>query len=98
MELTIVDKLRQDGRFVTSNSVEILIDILRNWLDLSLQVILDIEHVVLVIFTDEVDRDTQVAESSGTTNPMEIGVRLAREVKVDNNVDGDDVDTTGKDI
>ena len=39
-----------------------------------------------------------MTESTGTTNPMQVGIGLAREIKVDDNVDGDDVDTTRKDI
>ena len=39
-----------------------------------------------------------MAEPTRTTDPVQVSVGLAREVEVDNNIDGDDVDTTGKDI
>ena len=39
-----------------------------------------------------------MTESTGTTNPMQVGIRLTREIKVDDNVDGDDVDTAREDI
>ena len=39
-----------------------------------------------------------MAEPTRTTDPVQVGVGLAWEIEVDDNVDGDDVDTTGKDI
>ena len=82
----------------SSDSIEVLVNVLRNRLDLSVQVVLDIEHVALVVFRDEIDRQTKVTEAARTTNPVQIGVRLAREVEIDNNVDGDDVDAASKHI
>ena len=38
-----------------SDSVEILVDVLRNGLNLGVQFILNLEHVILVILSDEVD-------------------------------------------
>ena len=40
---------------VLSNSVEVLVDVLGDRLDLSVQVFLNVKHVVLVILSDEVD-------------------------------------------
>lgn len=45
-----------------SHRVKILVNVLRNGLDLSVQVILDVEHVGLVVFRNEIDRDTQVTK------------------------------------
>ena len=81
-----------------SDRVEILVDVLRYGLNLSVQVIFDIKHVTFVVLGDEVDGETEVTEAARTTNPMKVGVRLAREVKIDDNVDGDDIDATSKDI
>ena len=39
-----------------SNSVEVLVDVLRDRLDLSVQIVLNIEHVILVVLANEVDR------------------------------------------
>ena len=39
-----------------SDSVEVLVDVLRDRLDLSVQIVLNIEHVILVVLANEVDR------------------------------------------
>ena len=39
-----------------SDRVEVLVDVLRDRLDLSVQVVLNIEHVILVVLANEVDR------------------------------------------
>ena len=41
-----------------SDRVEVLVDVLRDRLDLSVQIVLNIEHVILVVLADEVDRET----------------------------------------
>ena len=41
-----------------SDSVEVLVDVLRDRFDLSVQIVLNIEHVILVVLADEVDRET----------------------------------------
>ena len=79
-----------------SDSVEILVNILRNGLDLRVEIILNIEHVILVVLADEVDRKTEMAEPTRTTDPVEVSVGLTREIEVDYDVYGDDIDTTGE--
>jgi len=81
-----------------SDRVKILVDVLGDGLDLGVQFILDLEHFMLVIFSDEVEGETEMTESSRTSDPVEIGVRAAWEVKVDNHVHGHDIDTTGEQI
>ena len=39
-----------------------------------------------------------MAEPARTTDPVQVSVGLAWEIEVDDNVNRDDVDTTGKDI
>ena len=39
-----------------SDSVEVLVDVLRDRFDLSVQIVLNIEHVILVVLANEVDR------------------------------------------
>ena len=48
----------------SSDSIEVLVNVLGNRLDLGVQVVLDIEHVALVVFRDEIDRQTKVAEAA----------------------------------
>ena len=81
-----------------SDSVEVLVDVLRDRLDLSVQIVLNIEHVILVVFANEVDCKAEMAEPTRTADSVQVSVGLAWEIKVDNNVDGDNVNTTGKNI
>ena len=55
-------------------------------LDGGIQIIFDIEHVILIFLTNEIECKTQMAESAGTTNPMKVGIWLSWEIKVDHNV------------
>ena len=79
-----------------SDSVEVLVDILRNGLDLRVQVVLNVKHVVLVVLADKVDSQTQVTEPTRTTDSMQVSVRLPGEIEVDDHVDRDDIDTAGE--
>ena len=81
-----------------SDRVQVLVDVLRDRLDLSGQVVLDLEHVVLVVFGNKVDGETKVTESAGTPNPVEVGIRGAWEVEVDDDVHRHDVDTSREEV
>ena len=70
----------------------------RDLLDLSPELLLDAEEVEPVVVSDEVDGDTQVAETSGTTHAVKVGLGVLREIEVYDNVDGGNVDTTGEQI
>ena len=82
----------------SSDSVQVLIDVLGNWLNLRAQLVLNLEHVVLVVFGNKIDGETEVAESSGTSNSVEVGIRGAGEVEVDNDVHGLDVDASREEV
>ena len=81
-----------------SDGVEVLVNVRWNGLDRRAEIILNIEHVIFVFFADEVDGKTEMTKPTRTTDPVKVGVRLAREIKVYHDVDGDDVDTTCKNI
>lgn len=81
-----------------SDCVEILVNVLRDAFDLSVEFILDIEQVLLVIFGNEVDGHTQMTKSSGSADSMEIGLSVFWKIKVDDNVDSLDVDSSCKNI
>ena len=82
----------------TSDRVEVLVNVLGDGLDLRIQVLLNAEHVILVVLRDEIDGQTEVTKSTRSSNAMQVGVRLPWEVKVDHDVNRDDVNTSGKDI
>ena len=81
-----------------SHRVQFLIDVLGNRLDLSGQVVLDLEHVVLIVFGNKVDGETKVTESARTPNPVEVGVGGAWEVEVDDDVHRHDVDASREEV
>lgn len=83
---------------VVSNGVQVLIDVLRNALDLSVELIFNLEKIVLVTLGDEVNCNTKVTESSRSTNSMQVCFSILREVKINDNINGLNVDTSGKDI
>jgi len=78
--------------------VQRFVDVPRDWLDLSSQLLLDPVESEPVIVGDEVDGDSEVAKSSTAANPVEVGLSHLGEVKVDDDVDGLDVDTPGEEI
>ena len=82
----------------SSDSVQVLIDVLRDWLNLGRQFILNLEHVILVVFGDEIEGETEMTESARATNSVEVGVGGAGEVEVDDDVHGLNVDTSREEI
>lgn len=81
-----------------SDGVEVLVDILRDALDLGVQLIFDGEQVVLVILRDEVDGNTKMTESTRSSDSMEVGLSVLGEIEVDDDVNGLDIDTSCENI
>jgi hypothetical protein len=50
------------------------------------KLILDLEELLLVVLSDEVDGETKVSETARPTDSVEVGLGVAREVKVDDNI------------
>ena len=71
-----------------SDGVQILVNVLRDALDLGRQLVFDLEQVVLVSFGDEVDGDTQMSEPSRSTDSVEVGLSILWEVEVYHHVHG----------
>lgn len=86
------------GRESVLGAVEGFVDVLRDRVDRAIQFGLDPEHVSLVGFRDEVDRDTQMPEATSTTHTMEIGLCGLREIEIDHDVHRLDVDTSSHEI
>jgi len=83
---------------VELSHVQRFVDVPRDWLDLSSQLLLDSVESESVIVGNQVDGDSKVAKSSTTANPVQVGLSHLGEVKVDDDVDGLDVDTPGEEI
>lgn len=78
--------------------VEALVDVGRNRLDLRAQITLNVVQVVPIIPVDQVDGKTKVTETSRPTDTMEVGLGVLGEVKIDDDVDGLNVDTTSEKV
>ena len=66
--------------------------------DLRAQLLLDLVQVEPVLVRDEVDRQTQVSKTTTTTDTVKVCLRVLGEVEVDDDVDGLDIDTAGKEV
>lgn len=67
-------------------------------MNLSPELLLDLVQVEPVLVGDEVDGKSQVSETARTTDTMKVGFRVLGEIKVDDDVDGLDIDTTGEKV
>lgn len=87
----------RDGFRVLVN-VETLIDVGGDGHDLCAEIPLDVVEVETVLPVDQINSKTKVAITTGSTDTVKVGFGILGEVKVDDNVDGLDVDTTGEKI
>ena len=55
---------KDKNRHEISDGVEVLINILGDRVDLSVQFILNLEEIMLVVLSDEVDSESQVTETT----------------------------------
>ena len=83
------------GSFV---DVKLLVDAAGNGLDFGAEFLLDAVEVEAVIPVNQVDGQTEVSKAAGTTNAVKIRFGILGEVKVDDNVDRLNIDTTGQEI
>jgi len=87
-----VDRVERKGD--KSHSVQVLVDVLRNRADLAVEFFLNLEQVGLVVFSDEVDGDTEMSKTTRSTDSVEMGLCILREIEVDDNIHTLDVDTS----
>lgn len=80
------------------NSLERPINDGRDGLNLSAQLLLDAVEVEPILVGDEVDGESEVAVTSRTSDSVKVRLGVLGEIKVDDDVDGLDVDTTGEEI
>lgn len=83
------------GRFI---DIEFLLNDLWDWLNLSSQLLFDTIKIEAILPINQIDSQTQVTKSTGTTNAMKICFRVLRKIEIDNDVDGLNIDTTGEQI
>jgi len=76
--------------------VQTVVDVLRDWLDLSSQLLFNPVEIETVLVGDKVNGETQMPKASGSTNSVKIGLRVLGEIKVDDDIDSLNVDTTGE--
>lgn len=81
-----------------SDTVEVLVDVLRNRLNLGLQLILDLEHIALIVVGDKIDSETEMTEATRATDTMQVGLSIFGIVKVDDNVDRQNINTAREQI
>lgn len=79
-------------------NVKMRVDDLRDWLDLSAQLLLDFVQSISVVISDEIDSNTQMTESTRSANTVQVGLGHFREIEVDDHVDGLDINTTSKQV
>lgn len=80
------------------NSLERPINDGRDGLNLGAQLLLDAVEVEPILVGDEVDGESEVAVTSRTSDSVKVRLGVLGEIKVDDDVDGLDVDTTGEEI
>ena len=78
--------------------VETAIDGLWYRLDFGAKIPLDVVKVETIVPVDQVNSQTKMAVPSRAPNPVEIRLGVLGEVKVDDHVDGLDINATGQEI
>jgi len=72
--------------------------VLRDRLNFSAKFLFNPIEVETILIGYKVNSETQMSKASGTTNSMKIGLRILGEIKVDDDIDGLNVDTSGEQI
>lgn len=79
-------------------SVQSLIDLRGDGLDLSSQFVLDSIKVVSILEGNHVDSETEMSETARSADSVEVSFRVLGEVEVDDHIDRLDIDTSGEEI
>ena len=82
----------------TRRNVQPAVDALRDRLDLRAELLLDLVEVETVLVSDKVDREAQVSKAARATDTVQVRLAVLGEVKVDDDVDGLDVDTASEEV
>lgn len=79
-------------------NVQLLVDVLRDWQDFGAELLLDAVEIESVVPIDQIDGQTKMSETTRPADSVQICLGVLREVKVDDHVDGLDVDTAGQEV
>lgn len=74
------------------------IDHLRDRLNFGTQLFLDAVKIKTIFVGDQIDGDTEMSETSGSTNSVQISLRHLGEIEINNNVHSLYIDTTREEI
>ncbi len=66
--------------------------------DLGVKFLLNLDHVLLVILSDEVDRQADLSKPATSTDSVQVGAAFVGEVEVDDHVNCRHIDTSGNQI
>jgi len=67
-------------------------------LNLRTQLLLNAIHVETILISNKIDGQTQMTKTTRASNTMQVGLGGLREVKVNDHIDGGDVDTTSDQV
>lgn len=78
--------------------VQALVNLLGDGLDLGAEFLLNLIKIEPVFVGDQVDGEAEMSETAGASDAVEVGLRVLGEVKVDDDIDGLDVDAAGEEV
>lgn len=78
--------------------IELFVDVLRNGLDLSAKFLFNLVQIESILPIDKVNGQTKVSETPGTTNAVQVGLRVLGEIEVYDNVNRLDINTTSQQV
>ena len=67
-------------------------------LNLRSEFLFDAEQIHAIVVSNKIHGDAQVTETAGSTDSVQVRLRILREVEVDDDVDGLNIDTASEEI
>lgn len=83
---------------IEGSAVERLFDVFWHGVYLGIQFLLDLDHIFLVLLSDQVDGQTYLSEPAAAANPVQVDAAFGGEVEVDDHVDCLHVDASGDQV
>ena len=90
--------IRCDVGATPGSDVKRTIDMLGDGSNLRPKLLLDTVEVEAIFIRHQVDGETQMSEPAGTANTVKICFRVLGEIKVDDNIDGLNIDATSEEV